>query len=81
MKLHFVRSIRGLQNFLAIPIMNPLAGFMISELAKYWNYYSIWNNNRIHLYVFKISKSNENKIKALVLSNELVHKRTSIFSL
>ena len=29
MKLHFVRSIRGLQNFLAIPIMNPLAGFMI----------------------------------------------------
>ena len=29
MKLHFVRSIRGLQNFLAIPIMNTLAGFMI----------------------------------------------------
>ena len=29
MKLHFVRSIRGLQNFLAIPIMNPLVGFMI----------------------------------------------------
>ena len=29
MKLYFVRSIRGLQNFLAIPIMNPLAGFMI----------------------------------------------------
>ena len=28
-KLRFVRSIRGLQNFLAIPIMNPLAGFMI----------------------------------------------------
>ena len=24
-----MRSIRGLQNFLAIPIMNPLAGFMI----------------------------------------------------
>ena len=31
MKLHFVRSIRGLQNFLAIPIMNPLAGFMIVD--------------------------------------------------
>ena len=30
MKLHFGRSIRGLQNFLVIPIMNPLAGFMIS---------------------------------------------------
>ena len=30
MKLHFVRSIRGLQNFLAIPIMNTLAGFMIN---------------------------------------------------
>ena len=30
MKLHFVHSIRGLQNFLAIPIMNPLAGFMIT---------------------------------------------------
>ena len=30
MKLHFVCSIRGLQNFLAIPIMNPLAGFMIT---------------------------------------------------
>ena len=29
MKLHFVHSIRGLQNFLAIPIMNTLAGFMI----------------------------------------------------
>ena len=29
MKLHFVRSIRGLQNILAIPIMSPLAGFMI----------------------------------------------------
>ena len=29
MKLHFVRSIRGLQNFLVIPIMNTLAGFMI----------------------------------------------------
>ena len=29
MKLHFVRSIRGLQNFLAIPIMNPLMGFMM----------------------------------------------------
>ena len=29
MKLHFVHSIKGLQNFLAIPIMNPLAGFMI----------------------------------------------------
>ena len=29
MNLHFVRSIRGLQNFLAIPIMNTLAGFMI----------------------------------------------------
>ena len=29
MKLHFVRSIRSLQNFLAIPIMNTLAGFMI----------------------------------------------------
>ena len=26
--MHFVRFIRGLQNFLAIPIMNPLAGFM-----------------------------------------------------
>ena len=31
MKLHFVRSIRGLQIFLAIPIMNTLAGFMISD--------------------------------------------------
>ena len=29
MNLHFVHSIRGLQNFLAIPIMNTLAGFMI----------------------------------------------------
>ena len=29
MNLHFVRFIRGLQNFLAIPIMNTLAGFMI----------------------------------------------------
>ena len=29
MKLHFVRSIRGLQIFVAIPIMNPLAGFVI----------------------------------------------------
>ena len=29
MKLHFVRSIRGLQNFLTISIMNTLAGFMI----------------------------------------------------
>ena len=29
MKLHFVQSIRCLQNFLAIPIMNPLAGFVI----------------------------------------------------
>ena len=29
MNLHFVRSIRGLQNFLVIPIMNTLAGFMI----------------------------------------------------
>ena len=28
MKLYFVRSIRGLQNFLAIPIINSLAGFM-----------------------------------------------------
>ena len=33
MKLHFVRSIRGLQNFLAIPIMNPLAGFMIPRVS------------------------------------------------
>ena len=31
MKLHFVRSIRGLQNFLAVPIMNPLAGLMITQ--------------------------------------------------
>ena len=30
-RLHFVRSIRGLQNFLTIPIMNPLAGFMIKN--------------------------------------------------
>ena len=35
MKLHFVRSIRGLQNFLAIPIMNPLAGFMIIYIYIY----------------------------------------------
>ena len=40
MKLHFVRSIRGLQNFLAIPIMNPaimntLAGFMIYIFNSY----------------------------------------------
>ena len=34
MKLHFVRSIRGLQNFLAIPIMNTLAGFMILASNK-----------------------------------------------
>ena len=34
MKLHFVRSNRGLQNFLAIPIMNPLAGFII-KLIKH----------------------------------------------
>ena len=34
MKLHFVRSIRGLQNFLAIPIMNTLAGFIISRYAQ-----------------------------------------------
>ena len=33
MKLHFVRSIRGLQNFLAIPIMNTLAGFMINSVV------------------------------------------------
>ena len=31
MKLHFVRSIRGLQNFLTITIMNTLAGFMIQS--------------------------------------------------
>ena len=31
MNLHFVRFIRGLQNFLAIPIMNTLAGFMIND--------------------------------------------------
>ena len=30
-KLHFVCSIRGLPNFLIIPIMNSLAGFMIFE--------------------------------------------------
>ena len=35
MKLHFVRSIRGLQNFLAISIMNPLAGFMIYSHAQF----------------------------------------------
>ena len=48
MNLHFVRFIRGLQNFLAIPIMNTLAGFMISSINKmdsvsytYWvDYYS-----------------------------------------
>ena len=36
LKLHFVRSIRGLQFFLTIPIMNPLAGFMIpmAEVAN-----------------------------------------------
>ena len=37
MKLHFVRSIRGLQNFLAIPIMNPLAGFMITNFKSHKN--------------------------------------------
>ena len=31
MILHFVRSIRGLQNFLTIPIMNSLVGFMIKD--------------------------------------------------
>ena len=35
MKLHFVRSIRGLQNFLAIPIMNTLAGFMIRSYVVF----------------------------------------------
>ena len=35
MKLHFVRSIRGLQNFLAIPNMNPLVGFMIQVIHGY----------------------------------------------
>ena len=44
MKLHFVRSIRGLQNFLAIPIMNPLAGFMIYIY--------------IHIYIYKSIKYN-----------------------
>ena len=39
MKLHFVRSIRGLQNFLAIPIMNPLAGFMIYIYIYIYNIY------------------------------------------
>ena len=34
MKLHFVRSIKGLQNFLAIPIMNTLAGFMIIKMIN-----------------------------------------------
>ena len=38
MNLHFVRSIRGLQNFLAIPIMNTLAGFMILALFPYFLY-------------------------------------------
>ena len=37
MKLHFVRSIRGLQNFLAIPIMNPLAGFMINYAMLHYS--------------------------------------------
>ena len=38
MNLHFVRFIRGLQNFLAIPIMNTLAGFMI---LAYSNFFSV----------------------------------------
>ena len=37
MKLHFVRSIRGLQNFLAINIINTLAGFMIFAVNTYQN--------------------------------------------
>ena len=39
MKLQFVRSFRGLQNFLMIPIMNPLAGFMMNGR---------WLKNRLH---------------------------------
>ena len=34
MKLHFVRSIKGLQNFLAIPIMSTLAEFMIIKMIN-----------------------------------------------
>ena len=34
-KLHFVHSIRGFQNFLTIPIMNPLAGFMSGRVSKF----------------------------------------------
>ena len=44
MKLHFVRSIRGLQNFLAIPIMNPLAGFMIVRIKQQVSYYLVQYN-------------------------------------
>ena len=44
-KLHFVRSGRGLQNFLAIPIMNPLAGFMIVgyDAGRWWPKPCYWS--------------------------------------
>ena len=54
MNLHFVRFIRGLQNFLAIPIMNTLAGFMIQLYA----YYIYANNN--YVYKIKIKKNPPN---------------------
>ena len=39
-KLHLVRSIRGSPNFLAIPIMNSLAGFMIEFILMHmYTYY------------------------------------------
>ena len=47
MKLHFVRSIRGLQNFLAISIMNPLAGFII-----YIYIYNIIYKYNIYIYIY-----------------------------
>ena len=37
-----MRSIRGLQNFLAIPIMNPLAGFMIFVVHDDWLAHDEW---------------------------------------
>ena len=51
-KFHFVRSIRGLQNFLTIPIMNSLAGFMIQLPIQYIALYRLEARNKTYIKPF-----------------------------
>ena len=65
MNLHFVRFIRGLQNFLAIPIMNTLAGFMIKMVHS--SKLSVFLDFTCIMFVIEISNHFSYRYKSFVI--------------